>query len=502
MLYTLLFLVASCAMAEHWSVQLPQDVDPRVFALEHRVKYIKTLFGYSIFESDSRTSNMFYATSGLHKDVKKRQKKRYASRYSDPLFPRQWHLHTVGVTDGLHETGQGVTIGIVDDGMETTHPDLAPNVKPDLCYDYNHHNDNVTPYRDDGHGTSAAGVCCAARNNICGRGVAPNAKLAGIKLIAEPAYDFDEAQALTHKSDQIRIYSNSWGPEDCGCRLAGPGRVTKAALKRTAGKVLYVWAAGNGRSSQDNVNYDGYANSPYTLAIGAVDHNGQQSWYSESGACLLAVAPSSGAGKGVTTTDLTGAYGYSRGECTDRFGGTSSAAPLAAGIFALMLEVNPNLTYRDVMHIVAKTSPHGHTHDKGFGVLKIEPLLRETRTHVLVPPLQTVKSEIVRMRVAIPDNGTWLERRITVNHNLQFVEQVAVTVDMMHDCHGQVHVRLNDSILAEHRSDCQGGGLVWTYTTLHEWGKREKTWVFRIRDDTPDHNMGTLMSVSLKLFGY
>lgn len=497
----LLLLLVTLVIGEHWSVELPSEVDPHVFALEHQVKYVKTVFGYSVFESDHRTNNLFFATKGLHKDVKRRQKKRYASRYSDPLFPRQWHLHTLGI-DGVNETGRGVTIAIVDDGLEVRHPDLSSNVQLDLSYDYNHHKADPTPSHRDGHGTSAAGVCCAARNNICGRGVAPEAKIAGIKLISEPAYDFEEAQALTHKSESIRIYSNSWGPEDCGCRTSGPGQVTKAALRRTAGKVIYVWAAGNGRSSRDNVNYDGYANSPYTLAIGAVNHNGDQSWYSESGACLLAVAPSSGAGKSITTTDLTGSYGYSRGECTGRFGGTSSAAPLAAGIFALMLQVNPNLTYRDIMHIVAKTSPDGHTHEKGFGVLQIPPLIEATRTHVLVPALRIVKTPIIRIRVPVPDDGTWFEQHISYEHSLQFIEQIAVTVDMMHDCHGQVHIQLNDSILAESRGDCTSGSRVWTYTTLHEWGKRDRSWVFRIRDDSHDAKRGMLMAVSLKIYGY
>ena len=84
----LLLLLTLCA-AEHWSIKLNADADPRQFALEHNVRYIKTLFGYSVFESNEHTSNLFFATPGLHKDTKKRQRKRYDTRTTDPLFAQQ-----------------------------------------------------------------------------------------------------------------------------------------------------------------------------------------------------------------------------------------------------------------------------------------------------------------------------------------------------------------------------------------------------------------------------
>ena len=57
---------------------------------------------------------------------------------------------------------------------------------------------------------------------------------------------------------------------------------------------IYTWAAGNGLTNDDNVNYDGYANSRYTIAVGAIDHNGNQSFYSEPGSPMLVTSYSNG----------------------------------------------------------------------------------------------------------------------------------------------------------------------------------------------------------------
>ena len=91
-------------------------------------------------------------------------------------------------------------------------------------------------------------------------------------------------------------------------------------------------------------------------AVAAIDHDGRQSSYSEPGAPLLISAYSSGDTAGITTTDRSGADGYDPGDYTNTFGGTSSSAPLVSGVIALMLEANPNLTYRDVQQILVRTA--------------------------------------------------------------------------------------------------------------------------------------------------
>ncbi|MEO2179254.1 MAG: S8 family serine peptidase, partial [Candidatus Poseidoniia archaeon] len=227
-------------------------------------------------------------------------------------------------------------------------------------------------------------------NSLDVTGIAYDATIAGSTLIACWASDSVEAEALSYESDEIDIYTNSWGPADDGQTLLGPGPLTLAAFEFDAyqgreglGNMI-TWAAGNGLGSDDNSNYDGYANSRYTVAVTAINHNGEQSYYAEPGANILVAAYSNGDSEGITTTDITGSGGYDSGNVTHDFGGTSSATPLVAGIIALILDANENLTWRDVQHVLvnsARTNDasdsswelnsagHDISHKYGFGVV-------------------------------------------------------------------------------------------------------------------------------------
>jgi furin len=84
----------------------------------------------------------------------------------------------------------------------------------------------------------AGEVASAANNGVCGVGVAYNANIGGIRMLDGDVTDAVEGSSLSHASDYIDIYSSSWGPEDKGVKVDGPGRMAKEALK-------------NGRSSQE-----------------------------------------------------------------------------------------------------------------------------------------------------------------------------------------------------------------------------------------------------------
>lgn len=173
-----------------------------------------------------------------------------------------------------------------------------------------------------------------------------------------------EARGLSFNRDHIDIYVAAWGPEDDGRTVDGPGPLARKAFEDgvTRGRggkgSIYVWASGTGGSFHDNCNCDGYTNSIYTISISGATDNGSVPWFAEPCSSTLAATYSSGARYNeakIYTTELFGG-------CTTEHGGTSTAAPLAAGMCALALEANPSLTWRDLQHIIVRSSRSEHLH--------------------------------------------------------------------------------------------------------------------------------------------
>jgi|GEM_PF-1847591 len=460
---------------------------------------------------------------------------------NDPLFADQWHLRNTGQSGGTAGadanitsvwdsfTGTGAVIGVVDDGLQHAHPDLTARYQAALSFDFNDNDADPTPTSPfDGHGTSAAGVAAAtANNNVGGSGSAPGAGLAGLRLIAGPTDDALEANALGFMRSDIDIYSNSWGPSDIAI-LEAPGPLTLAALEdnATAGRNglgnIYTWAAGNGLENNDNVNYDGYANSRFTIAVAAVDHNGVQSYYSEPGAAILVTAYSNGDDVGITTTDLVGAAGYAPTDYTDDFGGTSSAAPLVSGVIALMLQANPNLTYRDVQHILVQTARQNHAsdtdwitnggghmvdHKYGFGAIDAQAAVTAAQGWTTVAAEISASSALTTVGTAIPDNdATGVESTITITDALT-LEWVEIVFHAQHTVRGDLEVVLTSpdgtqSILAQaHGSQDSGAYSSWLFTSARNWGESSAgEWKLSVRDRAAG-NTGTFTSWQLHLYG-
>lgn len=164
---------------------------------------------------------------------------------------------------------------------------------------------------DDNHGTRCAGEIAAARNDLCGVGVAWDAKVAGLRILSGEITDVQEAQALNYNFQETQIYSCSWGPSDDGKAMDGPRGILLDAFingvnKGRDGKgSIFVFATGNGGRYGDNCNFDGYTNSRYTVSIGAITRTNLHPVYSEACSAQLAVTYSSGDNSWIVSRTIT-----------------------------------------------------------------------------------------------------------------------------------------------------------------------------------------------------
>jgi len=443
---------------------------------------------------------------------------------NDPFFNEQWHLQNTGQDGGTSGedanitgawnsvTGSGVTIAIVDDGLDHSHPDLNGNYLPAHSWDYCEDDADPTPARSaDNHGTAVAGVAAAIGNNGIGvSGGALDSNLVGLTLIARECSTPDsvEANALGHDKQDIDIYSNSWGPSDSVIYPDDAGPLVHAEFEDDAingrgglGNII-TWAAGNGLASDDDSNLDGYANSRFTIAVTAVHDQGSQSWYAEPGANILVAAHSDGR-DGIYTTDIEGDWGYNNGDYTDDFGGTSSATPLASGVIALMLEANPNLTWRDVQHLLVHSSRqndasdsgwaingagHDINHKYGFGVIDAGAAVSLAPTWNSVSEEIIVDSGVISVNGNIPDNtNNGLTDSVTITESVS-VETVEIIFDADHNSRGDLEVSLISpsgtvSYLANERSDNGDDYNNWRFSTVLNWDEDSAgTWTLDVRD--------------------
>ena len=461
----------------------------------------------------------------------------------DSLFGSQWHLLNTGQGGGAPGidanirgawqlwTGRGITIAIVDDGLQISHADLVANMatnRPTLHRDWNDSTtDDPTPGASNPHGTSCAGVAAArGGNNLGVTGVAPLASLAGLRLIAAPSSDRQEAEAMSWRLQEIDISSNSWGPTDNG-PIAGPGPLTAAAFETSVatgrgGKGrAFFFAAGNGYWT-DNSNYDGYANSIYVTAVSAIGNGGAASYYSEPGGNIAICAPSNGGTLGITTTDLSGPSGYASGDYTSTFGGTSSACPLVAGVAALVLEANPALTWRDLKEILIRSATPVDTGSTtwvnngagisfstqyGAGMVNATGAVELASDWENLQPMISTTGTSGSVSLVVPDNNEQgVSVDIPISSNFR-VESVLVRVTAQTTFRGDLVASITSpagtevDLVTSSRWDSTDNWSALPLTTPHFWGERSSgTWKFRVADVLAA-DRARLTRVDLVLYG-
>ena len=476
------------------------------------------------------------------------------------IFAPQWHLRKTvvnGVTVDAHANveaahqrtrGEGITIAVIDDGVDIEHPEFARVGKLLAPRDATAGTDDPRPQSPgDKHGTACAGVAVA--DGVLGAsGVAPAARLMPIRL-ASGLGSQREADAFIWAAEHgADVISCSWGPSDGAWwdqndpvhqEVVGLPASTRLAIEHVVNEgrggkgCVVLFAAGNGNESVDN---DGYASNPNVMAVAASNDTGRRSVYSDFGSAVWCSFPSSDFGNagmnqpvpltpGIWTVDRRGRDGYNAGSTangdaagmfTNSFGGTSSACPGAAGVAALVLSVNPALKWHEVKDLLKRASdridpqggqydPNGHSPKYGWGRLNARTAVElaapaprnevtiSRRFEAPIPDLQTVT-----FTLDVPDNSPVQGLTVGLELNLSYIGDLVITLQApaaMGLPAIQLHNRSGGALgslrkVYDKQSVPALGGLA---------GKAcNGTWALSIRDAAAQ-DTGTLVSWSLRL---
>lgn len=250
-----------------------------------------------------------------------------------------WQIANFDLPSAWKDTcGAGVTVAVLDSGVDLTHPDLIDNLVPG----YNVINPKTPPLDDNGHGCHVAGIIAACNNEIGVVGVANCCKLMPIKVLNRVG-----AGRMDHVVEGIKIAVDKGADLICmslGTRNALDEVYNVIKKAADAGVICFVAAGNAGQTTQllYPAAYD------ITISIGAVDENSMRAAFSCTGPNLDFVAP----GVNIYSTVPPSNYAI--------MSGTSQAAPFACGIAALILshhrQVTPNAKLSKIDYVTTMKS--------------------------------------------------------------------------------------------------------------------------------------------------
>lgn len=425
---------------------------------------------------------------------------------TDPRLRNQWHLSNTGQYTGavtgedlhLGDThaangrGQGIRIAVIDDGLDVVHEDLLPNVIAGASHNYLSTSSSGPGARGSAwplpcaashtHGTAVGGIIAGRDGNGKGiSGIASRAGIVGYNALASNVSS-DALDAIVRDAAHTHIYNNSWGATDDGHfhapepSLAAFDAALRNGLKngRNGLGAIYVFAAGNGGEEGDYSSYDGNVTRFGTIATCAVNAAGKRAAYSEPGPNLLVCGPSGESPQAspslpsITTTAPQNGY-------RNDFNGTSAATPMVSGAAALVLQANPNLSWRDLRLVLAKSARqidptdrnwssfggYNFNHLYGFGAVDVDKAVALARTWQSVGNSSTVKQcgpYEVKVDAAIPegslvdfDSGflstmySTLDLKQPVTGGVRSAITVPADCDIRHIEHVDVKVAIGDA---------------------------------------------------------
>lgn len=507
--------------------------------------------------------------------------------------------------------GSGITIAVSDSGIETSHEDLSGNYKSGISKNflltspYNGYPIPNSTSMEEAHGTAVTGIIAAEGwNNKGSRGVAPKAKFGGFNYLATGVTQSID-QTLYQMTGSYDIFNYSYGSNPCRFRGLGAqknsiinGYKNGITTLRNNKGAIYIKSAGNEfrmdsflpfnqGGCQVEYSWDDYVlgnstwlesnNLPYLVIVGAINAKGEKASYSSPGSNLWISGFGGEYGStdpAILTTDLSGcSSGLSRSsntknsfedgddlntDCkyTSTMNGTSSAAPTVSGVVALILQANPDLSWRDVKHILASTAtindpytgfythPFGydlasHTYQQrwvengagyffhnyyGFGLVNTEAAVNMAKAYNidLGTQIETINNnnsswiyDSGTISQSIPNNSaTGTSHTLNLKHNY-IVEAVQVRVSVTHDYVENLGIELTSpSGVKSILTNINSGVLDYnindaTLLTNAFYGEESKgDWILKVIDgsninaDGTSGSSGTLTNWKIKIIGH
>jgi hypothetical protein len=259
-----------------------------------------------------------------------------AATANDTYLGSEWHINKIGASTAWDSTqGAGVTIAILDSGVDASHADLAGN----LVAGYNTYDNNTNTADVCGHGTKVAGAAAAVTNNATGvAAVAGQAKIMPMRIAYNSSgacygWISSIASGITWAADRgARIANVSYANMPASSSV-----ISASNYMRSKGGLVFVSAGNYNRD-------EGFTPTTSMIAVSATDSADNRSSFSSYGSFVSLAAP----GTGIYTTVQGGGYGAASG--------TSFASPVAAAVGALVMAANPSLTPDQVQNILFSTA--------------------------------------------------------------------------------------------------------------------------------------------------
>ncbi|MER5312546.1 type VII secretion-associated serine protease mycosin [Streptomyces sp. NPDC002773] len=291
--------------------------------------------------------------------------------YADTIRARQWGLEALHTTEAWRTTkGEGITVAVLDTGVDAEHPDLEGSVLPgrDLVGFGASRGDRAWAR----HGTAMAGIIAGHGHGYDGDdgvlGIAPEAKILPVRVILEGT---DKARDKARKTRGTALAEGIRWAADHGAdvinlslgddsKSAHPDAGEDAAVQYALAKgVSVVASAGNGGEKGDHISYP--AAYPGVIAVTAVDRYGTHASFSTRRWYATVSAP--GVDIAIADPDRRYYEGW----------GTSAAAAFASGAVALVRAAHPDLTPAQIKRLLidtARNRPKGGRSDaKGYGTV-------------------------------------------------------------------------------------------------------------------------------------